>query len=322
MGYLSALLDLWDGSMGTALCEDEGMWFVIKSLTPPVLLYNSDCFISWNQAKKQLWEFYSLMPLMCDCDDLLLDNMLLRPNDNQSCHCTPRCERNIYRATVSHADVSKAMLRAVPVRLVASSYSQSASANRLEDYFIMSNTNSSWAKRLYQLSKFYSDSRENIFAISTKTLVSSSEINQRNLEQPTKTCLFRSLDLLNGSILQFSEWERNTYYLNYSATLRYENFISRMTNDIVRGLGKLDGFVTGFIHHLQSIRVAADELSTCNETYWYTLSQDILNVTKQANHSISAYYNEFMLLSQDVKTNEQMMSYKIPVDETVGEYVR
>ena len=259
---------------------------------------------------------------MRDCDDLFLDNMLLRAKDNQSCHCTPRCERNIYRATVSHADVSKALLRAVPVHLVASSYSQSASANRLEDYFIMSNTNRSWATRLYQLSKFYSDSRENIFAISTKTLVSSSEINQRSHEQPTKTCLFRSLNLLNGSILQFSEWERNTYYLNYSATLRYENFISRMTNDIVRGLGKLDGFVSGFIHHLQSMRVAADELSTCNETYCYTLSQDILTVTKQANHSISAYFNEFMLLSQDVKTNEQMMSYKIPVDETVEEYVR
>ena len=95
-----------------------------------------------------------------------------------------------------------------------------------------------------------------------------------------------------------------------------------MTNDIVRRLGKLGGFVSGFIHHLQSIRIAADELSTCNETYWITLSQDILNVTKQSNHSIFAYYNEFMLLSQDVKTNEHMMSYKIPVDETVEEYVR
>ena len=95
-----------------------------------------------------------------------------------------------------------------------------------------------------------------------------------------------------------------------------------MANDIVRGLGKLDGFVSGFILHLQHIRIAADELSTCNITYWNTLSQDILNVTKQANHSIAAFYNEFMLLSQDVKTNEQMMSYKIPVDETVEEYVR
>ena len=225
-------------------------------------------------------------------------------NDSVSCHCTPKCERNIYRATVSHAGVSKAMLRAESVRVVSSPYVQSA--NRLEDYVIMYKTKMSWAAKLYHLSNWYKGSRKHIFDIPTKLDAFTKDINWSTLEEPTQLCILTDLDLINDITSEFSVWEKNTFYLNLSSTLYYENFISHAANDIVRELGELDGFVSGFIHHLQRFKIATENLFTCNETSWDILSQEIQNDVQHANNSISTFYEEYELFSQMVTTNPKM----------------
>ena len=251
---------------------------------------------------------------------ILTDDVVKQPNDSASCHCTPKCERNIYRATVSHAGVSKAMLRAESVRVVSSTYAQSA--NRLEDYVIMYKTNRSWAAKLYQLSNWYKGSRKHIFDITTKLDAFTEGLNWITLEEPPRLCILTALDLMNDITLDFSVWEKNTFYLNLSSTLYYENFISHAANDIVRGLEELDGFVSGFIHHLQRFKIAAENSFRCNETSWEVLSQEIQNDVQHANNSILAFDEEYKLLSQIVTINQNIRLYQYPTDDSSEEYIR
>ena len=95
-----------------------------------------------------------------------------------------------------------------------------------------------------------------------------------------------------------------------------------MGNDIVHVLGKLDNFASEFMHHLHLIRTAAKSALTCNETRLINLLRTIENMTKQANDSMCAYYEEYNLFSQIVKTNPGIASYQIAMDDSTTEYVR
>ena len=185
----------------------------------------------------------------------------------------------------------------------------------------MCKTNRSWPASLYQLSTLYKDSRKNIFDISAKLDIFRNDMTWGDLTQPKTLCILTALDLINEAILEFTMWEKETFYLHHNFTLHYENFISHTANDMVRGLGKLDGFVSGFIHHLQRIEIAAKS-STCNETRWDALQQEITNVVNHANGSIFAFYEEYNLILQIVKSNQQIRSYRFPDDDSSEEYVR
>ena len=185
----------------------------------------------------------------------------------------------------------------------------------------MCKTNRSWPASLYQLSNLYKDSRKNILDISTKLNISRNDITWGDLTQPKTLCILTALDLINEAIIEFIMWEKETFYLHHNFTLHYENFISHTANDMVRGLGKLDGFISGFIYHLQRIEIAAKS-STCNETKWDALLQKITNVVKHTNGSISAFYKEYNLLFHIVKSNQQIRSYRYPDGDSSEEYAR
>ena len=246
--------------------------------------------------------------------------MLLRANFSESCRCTPKCDRNVYRATVSHAAVSKAMLTGITTGAGVTPYVESA--NRLQDYVVMYKTNRSWAGSLYRLSSFYCDSRMAISDISTNATVFRSELVQRNIDQLQDKCPLVALDVINETISQFTVWERDTYFLKNDITLRYENLISRMANDIVRKLGKLEEFVSGFNYHLQKIQIAADNLAKCNKTTWNSFAYDLHAIVNQANESISSYHGEYRRLANDVKANQQIKSYKITGNDGSEENIR
>ena len=251
--------------------------------------------------------------------DYISASLALGQDYNASCYCTPKCDRNVYVATVSHAEVSKAMLNALSGHQKLRSYSRSA--NRLEDYVIMYHTNESWATSLYQLSNLYKDSRKNILDISAKLEVFIGEINGDDLHRSEQLCLLMALDMINNIMLEFSAWEKNTFYLNHSYPLHYENFISHIANDMVRGLGKLDGFVSGFIHYLRLIGIASEMLSRCNQTNSGDPSSEIQDVIEQENNSIAAFYEEYKRLSQIVYTNQQIMSYRLNMDDSSVKWV-
>ena len=252
--------------------------------------------------------------------NIISDEMLFRANFSEPCQCTPKCDRNVYRATVSHAALSKAMLTGIPADTIVTPYVESA--NRLQDYAVMYKINGSWASSLYRLSSRYFHSRMGIIDISTNTRMFRSELIQRNIDQLLGQCLLNALDMINGTISQFFVWERNTYFLNNNIKLRYENLISHMANDIVRKLGKLEEFASGFNHHLQKIQIAVDTLVTCNKTNWNAVEYDLQALVNLANESISAYYREYRRLANDVKANRQIKSYQIAVNDASEEYVR
>ena len=251
--------------------------------------------------------------------DEISDEMLFRANFSEPCQCTPKCDRNVYRATVSHATLSKAMLTGIAADTSIRPYVESA--NRLQDYAVMYKINGSWASSLYRLSSRYCDSRMGILDISTNATIFRSEL-QRNIDQLLEQCLLDAVDMINGNISQFIIWERNTYFLNNDTTLRYENLISRMANDIARKLGKLEEFVSGFNYHLQKIQIAVDTLATCNKTKWNAFAYDLQAVVNEANESISAYYGEYRRLANEVKANRQIKSYQITMNDVSQEYVR
>ena len=246
--------------------------------------------------------------------------MLLHPDFSKSCQCTPKCEGTIYRATVSHAHASSAMLRAVSTYVSESQYSQSAM--RLEDYIFMYQTNKSWVASLYRLSNSYSDFRKDVNGISTKVAIVTNEINRDDIKQAKKACLITTMSVINNAISVFNTWEKNTYFINYSATLYYESFISRMANDVVRGFGNLDNFASGFGEHLNQIGIAADKFATCNDTKWADLSREIQSVVEQTNDSFIAYCNEYQLLSYEVTTHRNLKAYQLSLNVASQEHVR
>ena len=239
--------------------------------------------------------------------------------DDEPCYCTPKCERDVYRSTISQAVLSKAMLKAFYGMDIASPYSRSA--NRLDDYVIMYTTNTSWASTLYRLSIMYRNSRDNILDIATNVEMFRAERIRANLEQSTKLCIETVLCSITNITSQFVAWEKSTFYLNISSTLYSENFISHMANDMVRGLEQLDNFASGLMRHLELIRIAAGRLP-CNDTSLITFLKEIEIVTNQANDSFCGYYEEYKLFSHTVKTHQRIKSYQVPVEDSLPEYIR
>ena len=234
------------------------------------------------------------------------------------CPCTPKCIRNIYQATVSNAAVSKAMLTAAAVKFHKSPASQSA--NRLEDYVVMIKTKREWATSLYQLSKQYSDAREAIFKIATNLSVFRREVIEGFVGNTEKTCLLKSLDLMNDAMSRFDQWEKNTYYLNN--TLYSANFISRIANDVVGGYWNLNGFASEFMNNLQQIIMPAADLSSCNNTNGTDRSEKFHDTVLKANVSFSVFYRDYQILAQEVDANYALKAYQIPVDYSNEDYIR
>ena len=201
----------------------------------------------------------------------------------------------------------------------ATPYSRSVS--RLDDYVIMYTTNTSWANTLYRLSIMYRDSRDIIIDIATNVHIFSAERNRANLEQSTKLCIETVLISITEITSQFVAWEKNTFYLNISSTLYSENFISLMANDMVRGLEQLDNFASGFMRHLEFIRIAAGRLP-CNDTGLITFLTKIEIATNQAKDSFCAYHEEYRLFSQTVKRHQRIKSYQVQVEDSLPEYIR
>ena len=260
--------------------------------------------------------FYS-PSLLCD---LIAVKLATGQNESKPCYCTPKCERTIYRSTVTQAGVSKAMLRAVSLDYCASQLSESA--NRLEDYVIMHTINTSWATTLYRLSTVYRVSREKVLDSVTKVDILRDEIHRGNFKQPTKLCILTFLDSITDATSQFVVWEISTYYLNTSSLQNAENFITHMANDIVRDLRKLEDFVSGFRSHLQLMRTAAEKSSGCNETSLNPFLGELHDLIKQANGSISTYEYEYKLFSQIVQGNQRMMAYQFPTEDSPDECIR
>ena len=252
--------------------------------------------------------------------DLISVKIATDQNDSKPCYCTPKCERTIYRSTVTHAGVSKAMVRAVSLDDCASQFSQSA--NRLEDYVMMYTTNNSWATTLYRLSTVYRVSREKVLDSETKVDILRDEIYRGNFKQPTKLCMSKFLDSITDAISQFVVWERSTFYLNASSTQYSENFITHMANDIIRDLGKLEEFVSGFRVHLQQMITTAVQSSVCNETSLNYFCGELIDLVNLANGSISTYQDEYKRFAQIVQRNERMQAYHIPTEDSPEECVR
>ena len=252
--------------------------------------------------------------------NLISDGLAIGHNKQTPCQCTPKCERDIYRTTLSQAAMSQATLNPNAAYTNPCPYCQSA--NRLEDYVVMYATNKSWATILYRLSNQYRDSRKLVLDIAEKVAFFRNATNHDDTNRSTERCNFTFLDSITDITTQFSVWETMTFYLNDSTTLYMENFISHMANDIVRGLGNLDGFLTGFTGHLQRVKIVAEKWSTCNETALKVLSRNIVGAAKQANTSFRMYYEEYKLFTEIVKSHQRIKSYKIPVDDSPEGYIR
>ena len=62
-------------------------------------------------------------------------------------------------------------------------------------------------------------------------------------------------------------------------------------------------------------------LSRCNQTNSGDPSSEIQDVIEQENNSIAAFYEEYKRLSQIVYTNQQIMSYRINMDDSSVKWV-
>ena len=244
-------------------------------------------------------------------------NFTMQEDHAKVCPCTPLCERNIYRATVSQAEISKAMVKSIAVRYAPSLYYKSA--NRLEDYVIMHITNASWTSRLYELSNMYNEPREDILKLMTKT-VRIADRQKSELEQ--NACFSMTLETLSETLRQFVAWEKSSFFLDYSLTLYSENFISRMANDMARNLGNIENFTRRYIEQLQQINDSSRVLISCNVTDGYTFHRDVQNIISDVKASIATFQNQYQILARDVRTHDLMSSYKYPVDGTKEDYIR
>ena len=95
-----------------------------------------------------------------------------------------------------------------------------------------------------------------------------------------------------------------------------------MANDVVRGMGNLDNFASGFDDHLKQIGIAAVEFATCSGIKWVDFSREIQSIVKQTNDSFAAYCKEYQLLSCDVKANRKIKAYQLFVGDASEQYVR
>ena len=225
----------------------------------------------------------------------------------------------MYRATVSQAEVSKAMANTLGVMYSPSRYYKSA--NNLHDYVMMHAVNSSWTMRLYDLSKIYSDARESIIQIINKT-AKLGDKKGGQLVPETNPCLEIAIAALNYSLWQFDSWEKSSFYLDSRVTLYNENMISRMASDMVRDLKHLGVFKSGCIDQILQINTSSTGLITCNDTVGYDLYADVQNGIAAAYVSIDTFQEEYNKLAREVQSHHRMMFYKYPHDNSNDEYIR
>ena len=130
-------------------------------------------------------------------------------------------------------------------------------------------------------------------------------------------CVASLLPSYRTLITNFTEWEKSSYYLNFTATNsnkpRTDDFLTRLAHDIISNSNEMDRFLSELNHMLGTFRPSVDALIACFGHVPMTGNESVLvaslqNTSSTINASLSltlAIKDSYAELSDSIRNHSR-----------------